>query len=49
MGLPGPTELLVIAAILLVLVGIPVAIIILAILFVQRAGRSRSQDDEHHE
>ena len=36
MGLPGPFELLVIAGILLVLVGVPVAIIVLVILLSKR-------------
>lgn len=36
MGFPGPTELLVIAGILLALVGIPIAIIVLVILLSKR-------------
>lgn len=49
MGLPGPFELLVIAAILLVLVGLPLAVIVLVILFAKRASSGRPQDNEHHD
>lgn len=40
MGLPGPFELIVIAAILLVLLGIPVAIVIAVVLFLRHKDRS---------
>lgn len=49
MGLPGPLELLVIGAILLTLVGLPLAIIVLVILLSKRTSSGRPQDNEHHD
>ncbi|WP_160168209.1 hypothetical protein [Novipirellula maiorica] len=49
MGLPGPFEILVIAAILACLVGLPLAIVVLVILLTKRNDRDRHQDNEHHE
>jgi ABC-type antimicrobial peptide transport system permease subunit len=46
MALPGPFELLVIAAIFLILVGLPLAIIAIVILLVKRTSNGRHQDNE---
>lgn len=39
MGMPGPFELLILAAIALVLIGIPVALIVAVVLLVKRNNR----------
>ena len=49
MGLPGPFELLVIFAILLILVGLPLAIIVIVILLAKRSRKGQPKDNEHHD
>ena len=44
MYMPGPLELLVIAAILFVFVGVPIAIVVVVIILVNRSKLSKNDD-----